>query len=46
MKKNYLFPQAEICLIREEDIITTSFTIDLTSTPDIGQDDCVDFTLY
>lgn len=46
MKKNYLFPQAEVCLIHEEDIITTSFTIDLTLTPNIGEDDCVDFTKY
>lgn len=41
MKKNYMLPQAEICLIQAEDILTVS--VDTTSALDIGQGDCVDF---
>ena len=43
MKKNYMLPQIDVCMIHEEDIITTSFTINTTFAPNIGEDDCVNF---
>lgn len=43
MKKNYMFPQAEICLIQDEDMITTSLSVDLTNAFDIGKGDVVSF---
>ncbi len=43
MKKNYMFPQAEICLVQEEDMITTSVGVDLTSAFDICEGDVVSF---
>ena len=43
MKKNYMLPQIDVCMILEEDVITTSFTVNTTLIPNIGEDDCVDF---
>lgn len=41
MKKNYMLPQAEICLIQAEDILTVS--VDTTSMLGIGEGDFVNF---
>lgn len=43
MKKNYMLPQADICLIMDEDVLTTSVTVDLVNAFDIGQGDVVSF---
>lgn len=43
MKKNYMLPQIDVCMIHEEDIITTSLTVNMSFVPNIGEDDCVDF---
>ena len=43
MKKNYMFPQAEICLIQEEDMITTSIGVNTVDMPDIDGGDKVSF---
>ena len=43
MKKNYMLPEAELCIIEAEDILTGSFGIDSTNMFGIGEGDYVSF---